>query len=293
MIALTGPDRVPHDLRFRTLGHSFSIRCDDVEAADLLAFRFAAMRIDRRDAESELVRPLIYEVGGRGGERFALVCPGNRLVECEGVGAVVHELEHDLTIALQRARPDLFFVHAAALEHAGRAYLLAGDSGNGKSTTAWGLLNRGFNYLSDELSPIDVATLCVHAYPRALSLKAPPPASQPLPPAGVRHLESTLQIGAGGIPTMSGLSVCPIESIVFVRYEPQRAAPALRKVSAAEAGARLYAMTLNALAHVDQGFGVALQIASHLRCYVLESADLADTCDLFHEQVLRARPSEV
>ena len=49
--------------------------------------------------------------------------------------------------------------------------LLAGASGNGKSTTAWALLHRGFQYLSDELAPLDLSAMTVHAFPHALCLK--------------------------------------------------------------------------------------------------------------------------
>jgi hypothetical protein len=272
-------------LTFQALGQPVSIDCDDEALAELLAFNFALMRVVDRKVDDTLASPLTYQIRRSSRGRLRMRCPDQRSVDCEGLADALYALEHDLTVALQRRRPELFFVHAAALEHAGQAYLLAGESGNGKSTTAWGLLSRGFKYLSDELSPIDADTLCVHAYPRALSLKSLPPASHPLPASGVRHLDDTLHIGAEGISAVSNFAVCPVSSVFFVRYEPQRAVPALRRASSAEAGARLYAMTLNALAHANQGLDVALRLASRMDCFVLESADLSTTCDLLCEQI--------
>ncbi|WP_448173292.1 hypothetical protein [Rhizobacter fulvus] len=275
---------VARELSFRTLGQHVSIRCDDVEAAELLAFCFSAIRDSGGGGETGSTPVLTYLVRRIPSERIQLICPAERSVECEGWDDVLYALEHDLTVSLQRKRPELLFIHAAALERSGRAYLLAGASGDGKSTTAWGLLHRGFNYLSDELSPIDVSTLRVHPYPRALSLKRLPPTSHPLPAAGVRHLKDTVRIGAETIP-VSGMRLCPIDSIVFVRHDRLRASPTLRRLSSAEAGARLYTASLNALAHPDQGLDVALRTASRMRCFELEAADLTRTCDLFCEQV--------
>jgi hypothetical protein len=129
-----------------------------------------------------------------------------------------------------------------------------------------------------------VSTLRVHPYPRALSLKRLPPTSHPLPAAGVRHLKDTVRIGAEAIP-VSGMRLCPIDSIVFVRHDRLRASPTLRRLSSAEAGARLYTASLIALDHPDVGVDVALRTGSRMRCFELEAADLTRTCDLFCEQV--------
>src|SRR5262249_34553065 len=151
----------------------------------------------------------------------------------------------------------------------GRGYLLAGHSGSGKSTTAWGLLHGGLAYLSDELAPIDPASLQVHAYPHALCMKRAPPPAFPLPPAGVQHLGRTLHVPVAHLPGGPGPARCAVEAIVLVRHDRTRAAPTLRRLGPAEAGARLYTTALNALAHPDDGLDVVLGIASRVRCYEL------------------------
>jgi len=50
-------------------------------------------------------------------------------------------LEKELTIELQKIRRELYFLHAAALSLADKAFLNRGSPGTGKSTTVWALLH--------------------------------------------------------------------------------------------------------------------------------------------------------
>ena len=49
-------------------------------------------------------------------------------------------LEKELTIELQKIRRELYFLHAAALSLADKAFLNRDSPGTGKSTTVWALL---------------------------------------------------------------------------------------------------------------------------------------------------------
>lgn len=273
-------------LRFQVVGQPVSIDCADDGAAELLQANFAGMTsfVPGGVTGGETLAYLVRRT--RPGAVLSLSCRNEPPVEFDSLGDLLYALEKDLTIATQHQRPDLLFLHAAALEIGGRGYLLAGDSGNGKSTTAWGLLHRGFHYLSDELSPIDTATMQVHAYPHALCMKSHPPSTHPLPLSGVQHLGTTLHVPVASLPAAMGPAVCPIEAIVFVRYTRTISAPALRRLGSAEAGARLYTTALNALAHSARGLDAVLGVASQARCFLLETADLGRSCDLFCKSVV-------
>jgi len=61
--------------------------------------------------------------------------------------------------------------HAAVVERAGKALLLAGVPGAGKSTLCAGLIHRGWRLLSDELALLDPKARCLVGTARPVSLK--------------------------------------------------------------------------------------------------------------------------
>jgi hypothetical protein len=62
--------------------------------------------------------------------------------------------------------------HGAAVDVSGRAVMLAGGTGAGKSTLVLGLAACGFEHLSDDFIPLSAAGGDVHAFPLAASVKA-------------------------------------------------------------------------------------------------------------------------
>src|ERR1044071_9118767 len=102
-----------------------------------------------------------------------------------GPGDFICKFDKDLIIEAEKLRPDLYFVHAAVVAFRDRAIALVAPSGFGKSTTTWALLHHGFEYLSDEIAPIEPRTFRVLPFPRALCLKKTPPDGYPLPPGAI------------------------------------------------------------------------------------------------------------
>lgn len=255
----------------------------------MLEANFAALARAGGEGDPAASAAWDYVVRRRGsGESYALACRQEPPLFVDGLDDLLHALEHDLVVSLQHRRPEWLFLHAAVLERGGRGYLLAGDSGHGKSTTAWGLLHGGLAYLSDELAPVEPASLQVHAYPHALCMKREPPPGFPLPAQGVERLGRTLHVPVARLPGGLGPARSRVEAIVFVRHDRSLAEPSLRRLGPAEAGARLYTATLNALAHPAEGLDVVLGIASRVRCHELLTGDLARSCALFLDEVVGA-----
>jgi hypothetical protein len=201
-------------------------------------------------------------------------------------------LEKQITIELQRRRADLFFLHAAAIALGGKACLLAAESGGGKSTTTWGMLHHGFDYLTDELSPVDIRSMRVFPYPHAICLKRQPPDSYPLPPSAM-PLGRTIHIPACSLPGAAVSEPRPLGAVFLLKYQPNLTAPEVRAIGPAEAGARLYTSALNALAHADHGLDAVARIAEHVLCFSVSSAGLPSTCRLIRaafEQALADAP---
>ena len=261
------------------LGCTVRIRCQGAEARSLLATNYKLTR-----GPSEVVH-LDYVVGRhRGSSAFFL----QRGTEAPRTAADASEFlflfEEDLTLELQRLRCDLYFLHAAALEGAGKAYLLVAPAGSGKSTTTWALLHHGFDYLSDELGPVDLQTLEVQPYPHALCLKDEPPAAYPLP-ARVLRTARTLHLPPGNLPGGVSAGPRPLAALFFLQYRREARAPMVQPLSKAEAGARVFANALNPLAHPGEGLDGAIKIAVAGACFKLTTADLPLTCRLVHTTI--------
>ena len=262
-------------LNLRIVGQAVEIVCDDPAATSTLRENYEALLCDEAKGAD-----LRYRVSAEPStSRFLLRRHDGSAQPAADLGELVFQLEKAIIVAIQHCRPDLLFLHAAALERDLAAWLFVGESGAGKSTTAWGLLHHGFNYLSDELAPIDLGTLEVLPYPHALCLKRRPAPPYRLP-AKALDLGRTIHVPARFLPSVSRLDQCPLQALFFVNKDARVSDPTLRRVSTAEAAARLYASTLNALAHEACGIDAVLRVASHASCFVLQSGDLESTCKL-------------
>ena len=164
-------------LSLRIVGQAVEIVCDDPAATSALRENYEALSCDAAGMPTSAIT-YSAEPSASG---FLLRRHDGRALLAADLGEFVFQLEKAIIVAIQERRPELLFLHAAALERDRAAWLFVGESGAGKSTTAWGLLHHGFSYLSDELAPIDLDTVEVLPYPHALCLKRRPPPPYLLP----------------------------------------------------------------------------------------------------------------
>jgi hypothetical protein len=196
-----------------------------------------------------------------------------------GPGDFISKFDKDLIIETQKLRSDLYFVHAAVVAFRGHAIALVAPSGFGKSTTTWALLQHGFQYLSDELAPIEPRTFRVRPFPRALCLKKNPPDCYPLPVDTIvtgRTVHVPTSLFSGDLAN----EPLPLSMIVFLRFIGQAQSPILKPISSADATVRLLINTLNPLAHLQYGLDDAIAIAATIPCFELVTGDLGSTCKL-------------
>jgi hypothetical protein len=201
----------------------------------------------------------------------------NRSLLPKGTGRVLFDIDQQIILALQRARPDLFFVHAAVVALQRRAAILVAPSGTGKSTLTLALIQAGFDYLSDELAPIDLARMKVHPYPRSLCLKAPPPRPYRLP-AGTLNAGGRLYVPIDAPHSRFRLAPQPLAACIFLERRVPDHRPDLQVTSAASAAARLVSNALNAGAHPQDGIDAAVRLARALPCFVLNVTNLHGAC---------------
>jgi hypothetical protein len=105
-----------------------------------------------------------------GPEYFAL-CDGHEVVREDDVPHTVSSLYRLLLRLDNPGETFIAFMHAACLVSNGRAILLCGCSGRGKTTLAAGLLGRGWTYLGDEIAGVVARDFSIRSLPTALSVK--------------------------------------------------------------------------------------------------------------------------
>jgi hypothetical protein len=188
-------------------------------------------------------------------------------------------LEKDLTIEIEKLRPDLYFIHAAALSYNNQGCLLVAPSGVGKSTTTWALLHHGFEYVSDELAPIDLNDCRIFPYPHAICLKQNPPEPYTLPSGSV-DLGRTIHIPVGTLPYRHRKKSIPLTTLFFPQRANAAIEPSLIPMSKAQAATRLYVNALNPLAHPGDGLDASIELVRNSQCYELNIGDLSATAAL-------------
>jgi hypothetical protein len=248
-------------------GRRFSLECADAQHRGMLEIAFNGLKPDG-DADQACAVSL-GRISRSDGSDCQFEPPGARARSIASHADLIYEVDKALTLALQHARPDLLFLHAAAVELDGRAVVLCGPSGAGKSTITFALLHHGFGYMSDELAPIDVAKGLVLPYAHALCLKHAPPAPYHLPEL-VLDAGETLHVPVAALPDARTPRPRPLGALLFLRREHGAPAPRLRPLTIAAASARLLSNALNVLAHRDLGVDAALAIARSAPAYLLD-----------------------
>src|SRR5262245_31331905 len=117
----SGGDR---SLYFLILGRRVRIDCAAPAARALLAANFGTMAAGSCECEPPDLRYTVSLAGAT----FSIVRGGLDPLSGVGLGELLYLLEKDLTVRLQELRPELLFLHSAAVECAGKAYLFAAEA---------------------------------------------------------------------------------------------------------------------------------------------------------------------
>ena len=196
-------------------------------------------------------------------------------VHCHDSYELIYKFEKDLTERVQLLRANLFFVHGAALAVAERCVIISGESGSGKSSLAWFMSHNGFDYLSDELAPVDPAVLHVEPYPHALCLKNKP-LSEPALPDSTQYTDATFHVPAYELPTRALDRPCPLSFLVFIDGSLNGRDLVARAIGSAESAARLYSNGLNHLSHRGDGLPVVVDMASAVPSYLMSGGTVEE-----------------
>ncbi len=273
--------------RYDVLGVTIELVSDDPDVVEVIE---ASYGIFRSDAGAAVAARLRVERTGStwlvsGGTAEPMICHSADI-------AAIHTLDR-LVDTVQRGLHARGFttIHAAAVASPGGIVVLAGASGQGKSTLALGLAYRGFGLLSDELAIVD-RDGTVLPYPRSVHVR---PATLDLIPAlGFLADRPRLTLGGGsewaltpaelrdrwgGTPPTTG----PLAAILLLDGAPGTSMPALASVSPAIASLELARSSW--AASVDFGGTLArlATAASTVPAARLQSGPLEQTLDVVTE----------
>jgi hypothetical protein len=190
--AATGPSHRP--ARYAIHGVELRVETDVPAAAEAVAISYGAFTIGP-DHPPPATGVSISAL--RVGDRIRLTDhQGRAAFVATETNAVLGLLDRVVMAVLERLRwQGILGTHAGVVEVDGRAVLLSGRSGRGKSTLTLGLLRRGAGWLTDELALIAADDVTVLPYPRALHVS--PATAGLLPELAFLHARPRHDLGGG------------------------------------------------------------------------------------------------
>ncbi|HEX5613918.1 MAG TPA: PqqD family peptide modification chaperone [Acidimicrobiia bacterium] len=157
-------------MTFQALGFRFVVDAADGRVGALLAELYALCRLDvvAADAGTPIHR---FVVDGPLGGRVHLALDDEPLLVDADDALLVPTIAWAVNQRAVASVDDAVLVHAGAVATGGRAVLLVGGSGAGKTTLTARLVADGHDYLTDEAVPFDAAAGIVAPYPKPLKLE--------------------------------------------------------------------------------------------------------------------------
>jgi hypothetical protein len=187
------------------------------------------------------------------------------------------------------SRAGILAIHAGVVALDGRAILVSGRSGRGKTTLVLGLLRRGLDLLSDELALIAPDDRTVLAYPRALHVR--PTALELFPELGFLAAIEPYELGGGSewavgpdaVHQALGalvLDMARVSAVVLLDGDPVAdAMPEINPVPSAIATMELLRGTPAAAWDFDGVLARLPAIVGDVPCARIRSARLEETVD--------------
>jgi hypothetical protein len=156
--------------RYRVLGVEVAVTSDRADTLARVEDTYAAFRCTPTGGEDAMTLALRRE--GPEGDWVVRDGDGYEQRWQDPAEATIDLLGRVVAGLLPRLHArGLGVIHAGALEHRGRALIIAGRSGQGKTTTTLGLLGRGLGLLSDEFAVIEPDSRRILPYRRSLHIR--------------------------------------------------------------------------------------------------------------------------
>jgi hypothetical protein len=268
-VELESPERHLNDLHIEFDGQTVTVRTDVANMHDYVAETYQPMLVEQSNNSIGH-----FELTGVEGAYFLR---GASKVDHPGEIAGLYEyLKHELLVQFIRERQDLLWLHAAAVERNGMGLLVAGPSGQGKSTLSTHLCEKGWKFMSDDIAPVRMSSNDVLPFPLVPFRR--------VGGSGVveRRALEALEKERVFIPTESiRRGSAPIAAIVFPVYRPG-AAPALLRMPPGNAAFELLRSYTNFVDHKESGVSRASELARSVPAWEITYGDGADAASLLN-----------
>ena len=203
-------------------------------------------------------------------------------------GYVLFQLQRELNrVALERSA---VWLNAACVEINGRAAILAGAGGSGKTTLAGSMSVKGAGYVADEIVAIDEAG-CAVPFQRPLGVRLGGPLQPLIHDQAVTESRFAAYEQLVAVSSIGGhlcLEPPPVGVIVVPQFIPG-AATAITSLSSAEALAALCAGAPGLGVHGRSVFAALTRLASRVPAMSLVSTDLAVAGRLVRQALIGAQ----
>ncbi len=220
----------------------------------------------RRSGRSRIGRPL-----------YRVYADGEEVGGWQRSNGVFPLVEWGINLRIIARRSEYLQFHAASMAFQGNGAIFAGDSGRGKSTLAALLMTRGWQYLCDEFALVDRSTLKLHAFPKALCIKAgsyPIARRLGLPFARRRDYikQSKGRVGYVNPRDVGPDAVAEPTAMRYVMFPTYAGGttPRLGPISRAEAAMGLFRCCFNRHAIGDDTLPIIQRLVSGASCFRLE-----------------------
>lgn len=184
-----------------------------------------------------------------------------------------------------------YVFHAGAVVHEGAGVLLPAASFHGKSTLTAGLVQQGFELLSDEVGALDLASGTLVGYPRAMSLRGDVLSLLGLDASVGTSLgdAKTRMVRAAALGATRAADGAELRLVVLPHFQAgvetrrERLRPGLAAMGLLESSCSQHRLK-------EAGLDFVLDLARRLPCYRLTYSDLGEAVTAVSELLAEARP---